>query len=312
MRVYELAREMDLPSKDLLVRLREFGYDAPTTPSSGVPEPAVAELRAAAILEQLEPAAAAELTVPPTDGTEHIERSRPSEISGSRPTGPDDGGRTDTSDATHPDGPDDPAHDIDGTADSEQVRLRVRRLVGRWAAMVALWLVLGLGAGFVAAITLPYVQGNRSLTVLSGSMEPAISTGDVVVVEQIPPLDARVGDIVSFRDPDDPSRLVTHRVRSMEVEQNEVEFITKGDANTSVEQWRITPDGQIGRAVFRVPKIGYVLFYLRGSLGRLLLIVLPALLLGAYELWRIWRPDPDDADDTGPADVDASEMETVK
>ena len=95
----------------------------------------------------------------------------------------------------------------------------------------------------------------------------------------------------------------------MEVQQNEVEFITKGDANTSVEQWRITPDGQIGRVVFRVPKVGYVLFYLRGSLGRLLLIVLPALLLGAYELWRIWRPEADDAEST---DADTADMEPAK
>jgi signal peptidase len=121
-------------------------------------------------------------------------------------------------------------------------------------------------------------------------MEPTIQVGDVVVVEQISPLSATIGDVVTFRDPDDLERLITHRVRDVTARGSHVTIQTKGDANTAIESWSVSADGTIGRVVYRVPKIGYALFWIRGRYGRLILVVLPALMLGAYELWRIWRP----------------------
>ena len=79
------------------------------------------------------------------------------------------------------------------------------------------WSVLGVMAGLFLSVSVPYLFGERSLTVLSGSMEPQLHVGDVVVVDQVPPLEVRVGDIVTFRDPEDASRLITHRVREIDV-----------------------------------------------------------------------------------------------
>src|SRR5437899_2420221 len=72
----------------------------------------------------------------------------------------------------------------------------------RWLVMATLWAALGAGAGLTLAVAGPYVFGGRSFTVMSGSMQPAIDTGDVVIDETIAPRDARVGDIVTFPDPD--------------------------------------------------------------------------------------------------------------
>lgn len=163
-------------------------------------------------------------------------------------------------------------------------------------ALIVIWAVMGLFGGLFLAVTVPYAFGSRSLTVLSGSMEPAVHVGDVVVVEQVPPLDVRVGDIVTFRDPTDASRLITHRVREIHVEGRDVAFVTKGDANTSVERWSTDRDGTIGRVRFHVWRLGYLMFWIRSSLGRLALVVVPALLLGAFELRRIWRPVTEDDD----------------
>ncbi len=170
-----------------------------------------------------------------------------------------------------------------------------RRALLRFGRIVTVWTLMGLGAGILLAVTLPYVFGYRSLTVLSGSMEPTLHTGDVVVVSEISPLDAKIGDVVSFRDPADSSRLITHRVRSIQRSSTYVEFVSKGDANTSVEHWKVTQDATIGLVHYRVWRIGYALFYIRGPFGRLLLVVLPALLLGVYEIVRIWRPHPEHA-----------------
>jgi signal peptidase I len=164
-----------------------------------------------------------------------------------------------------------------------------------------LWTIGGVLFGLCMAVTLPFFFGIKSLTVLSGSMEPTIHVGDIVVVRQIAPLDARVGDVVTFRDPADRDKLITHRVRKMSVANGVVSFETKGDANTSVEHWKIANEGTIGLVMYRVPKLGYALYYVHGALGRLLLVVVPALLLGGYEIWRIWSPAKPPATDAAEA-----------
>jgi len=165
----------------------------------------------------------------------------------------------------------------------------MRRVIRRCLLLVA-WIVLGTFGGLVLAVGLPNAFHAKSLTVMSGSMEPTIGTGDVVVARQTSPMDVRVGDIVTFRDPLDHDRLITHRVREMHVQGDTVVFVTKGDANTGVEHWALGKDGTIGRVAFHVPKMGYFMVWLHSRYGLLLLIVLPTLLLGMSELWKLWRP----------------------
>ena len=131
----------------------------------------------------------------------------------------------------------------------------MKRVLRRCLLLVA-WIVLGTFGGLVLAVGLPNAFHAKSLTVMSGSMEPTIGTGDVVVARQTSPMDVRVGDIVTFRDPLEHDRLITHRVREMHVEGDTVVFVTKGDANTGVEHWALGKDGTIGRVAFHVPKIG--------------------------------------------------------
>ena len=162
----------------------------------------------------------------------------------------------------------------------------------RVTATVLAWAIGGFVVGISALMTIPTVMGFRTLTVVSGSMEPTIHVGDVVLVRQIAPLDARVGDIITFKDPEDPAKLITHRVRDIQATGSTVQVVTKGDANTSVERWTAPVDATIGRVEYRLPRLGIGLFWARGRFGQLLLIVVPAIGLGVLELVRIWRPEP--------------------
>ncbi|HYH28222.1 MAG TPA: signal peptidase I, partial [Actinomycetota bacterium] len=125
---------------------------------------------------------------------------------------------------------------------------------------------------------------------MSGSMEPAIRTGDLIVEERVSPLEVRVGDVVTFQDPSDPSRLVTHRVRRVEADGKAVNVTTRGDANTASESWSAPVDGRVGRVLYRIPGLGYVVHWTSTRAGRIALLVLPALLLGGLLLRQIWRP----------------------
>lgn len=160
----------------------------------------------------------------------------------------------------------------------------------RIATRTAGWAALAFCMSLLAAVALPNAIGMHSFTVMSGSMEPAIRTGDVVVDQKIHPLDARPGDVVTFSDPSGRHRLITHRVRSLRVRGSAVQVVTKGDANNTVERWTVPAGGRIGRVALRVPKLGYPLVYAHSRFGLIGLVALPALLLCLLELRLIWKP----------------------
>lgn len=165
--------------------------------------------------------------------------------------------------------------------------LRMVRGVMRLVAFVA----TGFAVGIALALAVPLAFDARPLAVLSGSMEPALGTGDVSVVRSIAPLDARPGDIVTFRDPSDPERLITHRVRAMRAQGDRVVFVTRGDANNVSERWRVPATGEIGRVMYRIPELGWALMYAR-SKGLFVVLLAGALaLLLVLELTAIWRTD---------------------
>jgi signal peptidase len=151
------------------------------------------------------------------------------------------------------------------------------------------WALLGLALGFVLVLAGPRLIGWRTLTVVSGSMAPAIEAGDVVVTRPVAPASARPGDVVTFVDPQRRSRLVTHRVMRTEVSGGRVEFHTKGDANTAGERWSVATGGRIGVVEYRIPLIGRGMSVAGSAAGRLVLVAVPALLWGLLSLRAIWR-----------------------
>jgi signal peptidase I len=166
---------------------------------------------------------------------------------------------------------------------------RSRRVATKLAALAA-WGLSGFGVVFATFVSAPGVLGLDSFSILSGSMEPTLMVGDMVVDRRVRASAIRPGDIVTFRDPDDDSRLLTHRVIRYRVRNSTAYVMTKGDANHGVEHWSIPLEGTVGRVEFRLPRLGYALMRMGGRAGRLALIAIPALLLGLFELKRLWFP----------------------
>ena len=78
-------------------------------------------------------------------------------------------------------------------------------------------------------------------TVLSGSMRPTISPGDLAITQAVPVGSVQVGDVIVFAPPDG-TKPVLHRVASREGDV----LTTKGDANSVADPWRITLAGATG------------------------------------------------------------------
>jgi signal peptidase len=158
--------------------------------------------------------------------------------------------------------------------------------IAGWVLMVAAGLViLGLLAVTIGPRFLPY----QALIVRSGSMSPAIPTGSIVFYRKIAADNVKVGDVIVFTKPGNASEKITHRVVKIGTSPTGRYYITKGDANGTPDDWRIPAAGTGWIAWFHVSTLGYVLAYLQSTLARLLLLVIPAILLGAITLYEIWH-----------------------
>jgi signal peptidase I len=155
-----------------------------------------------------------------------------------------------------------------------------------WVLMVAAGLVaIGLFAITVGPRFLPY----QALIVRSGSMQPTIPTGSVVFYTKKDASKVKVGDVIVFSRPGVPNEKVTHRVVKIGSSGTGRYFLTKGDANGAPDDWRVPAVGTGWIARFHIPTVGYALVDLQSTIGRLLLLIIPALALGAITLYEIWR-----------------------
>jgi signal peptidase I len=168
----------------------------------------------------------------------------------------------------------------------------------RWPVMIASWLAWGFVLGLVVAVTVPVAFDMRPLTVLTGSMRPAIEPGDMVVDEQIRGDQIRVGDIITFQEPRG-ERTITHRVRKVSISEGQARVTTRGDANDKPEKWQIPIGGSVGRVAYTVPKIGYPVTWSHSRNGRLALVSIPALILALWAMLRIWRSGEDEEPEEG-------------
>lgn len=138
-----------------------------------------------------------------------------------------------------------------------------------------------------------FLAGYKPVVVYSGSMEPGLPVGTLAFVESVPAESVRVGDVITFGDPHQPGRLVTHRiVETAETPEGELAFRTKGDANLNRDPWAIALPNEAGRLAFDVPYVGYALWYAKTREVRMGLILLVSGLVLVFLLQAIWRrPD---------------------
>lgn len=90
--------------------------------------------------------------------------------------------------------------------------------------------------------------------ILSGSMEPGIKKGDVVLMRKIPGENAKPGDIVQYRS---EKISILHRVLEVREKNGVISFVTKGDANKATDPEPVSPQQVVGRMICVVPKIGW-------------------------------------------------------
>lgn len=130
----------------------------------------------------------------------------------------------------------------------------------------------------IVPLTIPKMFGIQIYAVLTGSMTPTYSIGGVVYVKEADASDIRIGDVITYRMGTDTEYVMTHRV----VEMDGSFFVTKGDANETVDPEPVAYNRLIGKVVLFIPGLAGVSEFVNSTTGRSVLVILFA---SAFILW---------------------------
>lgn len=146
-------------------------------------------------------------------------------------------------------------------------------------------LILLLGVFFLLATsTLPF--DTKIYSVRSGSMEPTIPSGSLIVV--VPADFYSQGDIITFKSSTE-SKTTTHRIFRTHEAHGENYFITKGDANDALDSPMVHNSDIVGKLKFSLPLLGYLISFIKTVPGLILLFYLPATFIIINEFLKINR-----------------------
>ena len=141
-------------------------------------------------------------------------------------------------------------------------------------------------AGLLIISVFPITGNIKFLTVQSGSMNPTIRTGSVVMIK--PMDDYKIGDVITFGQITRTKSPTTHRIYDIKVVEGEVSYVTKGDANNAPDLREIPKREIIGKVLFSVPYVGYAVDFAKKPLGFALIILVPATVIISDEVKKIY------------------------
>ncbi|MFC1965526.1 signal peptidase I [Chloroflexota bacterium] len=130
--------------------------------------------------------------------------------------------------------------------------------------------------------------GWRVDAVLSGSMEPKLKVGSLVVSCPVEPETIVVGDIITFRPVSVGESLITHRVIGIG-HSSSLYFETKGDANNKPDPFTVPAQNLVGKICFHAPSWGYFTEFLKTPFGFIFAIVIPGIIIITIYVGSVWR-----------------------
>ncbi len=135
-------------------------------------------------------------------------------------------------------------------------------------ALMALVIIVGI------IFILLYIIGIEPFVIESGSMEPTIQTGSVSFINKHTKYsEIKENDVIAFNL--NAGTKVTHRV----IKITDEGFETKGDANDNSDGITTTKNNFIGKNIFSIPKLGYVIKLTQTLTGKIVLVTIIVVIL---------------------------------
>jgi signal peptidase len=136
---------------------------------------------------------------------------------------------------------------------------------------------------FIIATSLN-VFGFQAFIVKSGSMEPDIHTGSVVV-DHIS-TDYKLKDVITFKISGSKDT-VTHRIVKINQKTGVTSYQVKGDANQTSDPDPVLKTNVVGSVLFSIPLLGFLIAFIRSVPGLIIFIAIPALIIISEEISNI-------------------------
>lgn len=157
----------------------------------------------------------------------------------------------------------------------------------------------------------PGIGGYSPMIVLTDSMLPEISSGDLIIAKKIDPKEVKVGDVISFFDPaGNGTSVVTHRVIEIVEDKGETKWRTRGDNNNAEDRVLVPFENLVG--IWQGTRIaggGNVAMFLQTTPGLIICVVCPVVLLVGYDMLRRKKYDQAKQQDT---DALLAELEALR
>lgn len=115
----------------------------------------------------------------------------------------------------------------------------------------------------------------EAFVIVSGSMEPEINNGDILIIKKVNENEIKKGDIITF---DRNGVYITHRVVEIQEQENTKKFITKGDRNTVNDSDVVLFENIKGVKTARIPFIGMLIVKVSSSKYLIIILIMFALL----------------------------------
>ena len=197
----------------------------------------------------------------------------------------------------------------------EQKKQKVLTIVGIVLCVILLPILIVnltlIVKSYVNPNEVPAIGGVSPLIVLTDSMLPEISSGDLIIAEKIDAGQIKVGDVISFFDPaGNGSSVVTHRVIEIVEENGITKWRTRGDNNNTEDKVLVPFENLVGIWTgTRIAGAGSVAMFLQTTPGLIVCVGCPLVLLVGYDVLRRRKYDKAKQEDT---DALLAELEALR
>ena len=134
----------------------------------------------------------------------------------------------------------------------------------------------------------PSVGGVFPMIILTDSMDPVFSSGDLIICHTAEAKDVKKGDIICFYDPaGNGTATVTHRVTKVTKDKSgALAWETKGDANNTEDSALVPAKNLVGIYDRHFSGMGNVAMFMQTTQGLIICVICPIILLVAYDVIR--------------------------
>ncbi len=108
--------------------------------------------------------------------------------------------------------------------------------------------------------------GVKPTVIYSGSMNPTVEVGDIVLIQKVDTTSIQPGDIIQFYQ---DNVTVIHRVVRTTESDGQKHFITKGDANDDPDFKPVPLNYVLGKSVFTIPKLGWIQIFIKSIINKI-------------------------------------------